>query len=56
MGLSGIAIVCHGKSNSRAIENAVKMAAAFVEKRTNERLTAAILANEELSSLGKSCK
>ena len=56
LGLSGIAIVCHGKSNSRAIENAVKMAAAFVEKRTNERLTAAILANEELSSLGKSCK
>ncbi len=56
LGLTGIAIVCHGKSNSKAIGNAVKMAAAFVEKRTNERLVASIAANEELTSFEKSGK
>ena len=56
LGLTGIAIVCHGKSSSKAIDNAVKMAATFVEKRTNERLIASIGANEELSAFGKACK
>ena len=45
LGLKGIFIVCHGKSNSKAISSATKMAAVFVRKRTNERLISNILAN-----------
>jgi len=49
LGLQGICIVCHGKSNPKAVTNAVKMAAAFVEKGTNDRLREAIVTNEELT-------
>lgn len=56
LGLQGIVIVCHGKSNAKAISNATKMAAVFVEKRTNERLIANISANEELTRFGKAIK
>ncbi len=56
LGLSSIAIVCHGKSNSKAILNAVKMAATFVEKRTNERLVASIAANKDIAAFGRSAK
>lgn len=56
LGLQGIVIVCHGRSNSLAIANATKMAAAFVQKRTNERLVANISANEELTRFSKAIK
>lgn len=56
LGLQGIVIVCHGRSNTLAIANATKMAAAFVEKRTNERLIANISANEELTRFSKAIK
>ena len=56
MGLRGIVIVCHGASNSRAIRSAVKMAALFVEKKTNERLVEAVTANEELTRFVKAIK
>lgn len=56
LGLKGIAIVCHGASNAKAITSAVRMAATFVEKQTNERLIEAISANEELTSFGKAVK
>ena len=56
LGLQGIVIVCHGKSNIKAITSATTMAALFVEKRTNERLVANILANEELARFGKATK
>ncbi len=56
LGLKGIAIVCHGASNTKAITNAIRMAATFVEKKTNERLVEAISANEELTSFGKAVK
>jgi glycerol-3-phosphate acyltransferase PlsX len=56
LGLQGIVIVCHGRSNPKAISNAVKMAAAFVSKNTNERLSANISANEELTRFGKAVK
>ncbi|HCG04387.1 MAG TPA: phosphate acyltransferase PlsX, partial [Desulfovibrio sp.] len=46
LGLQGIAFVCHGKSNAKAVRSAVKLAATFVEKKTNERLIKAISANE----------
>ncbi|WMW65428.1 phosphate acyltransferase PlsX [Nitratidesulfovibrio liaohensis] len=56
LGLQGIAFVCHGKSNSKAVRSAVKLAATFVEKKTNERLVKAISANEELTRYGKAIK
>ena len=55
LGLRGVAIVCHGKSSEKAIYNAVKMAALFAKKKTNERLVDAISANEELTRYGRSC-
>lgn len=56
LGLQGILIVCHGNSNIKAITSATKMAAAFVEKNTNERLIANISVNEELTRFGKAIK
>ncbi|EGY24159.1 fatty acid/phospholipid synthesis protein PlsX [Desulfovibrio sp. A2] len=56
LGLQGIAFVCHGKSNAKAVRSAVKLAATFVEKKTNERLIKAISANEELTRYGKAIK
>ncbi len=56
LGLQGITIVCHGASNSRAIQSAVKMASVFVEKKTNQRLVAAVTANEELTRFVKAIK
>ena len=56
LGLQGIVIVCHGKSNAKAITNATKMAATFVEKHTNEKLIANISANEELTRFGRATR
>ncbi len=56
LGLQGTSIVCHGKSNVKAITNAVKMAAESVRKGTNQLLVEAITANEELTRYGKAIK
>ena len=56
LGLQGIVIVCHGRSNIKAICNATKMAAVFVKRKTNERLVATISANEELTRFVKAIK
>jgi glycerol-3-phosphate acyltransferase PlsX len=56
LGLQGIIIVCHGRSNAKAITSAVNMAAAFVATRTNERLIANITASEELTRYGKAIR
>ena len=53
LGLQGLAIVCHGRSNVKAITNAVKMGGAFVSKGTNTRLTETIVANEELTRFSR---
>ena len=54
LGLKGIAIVCHGKSNAKAITSAVTMANTYVVKGTQQRLVETISANEELTSYGRS--
>jgi glycerol-3-phosphate acyltransferase PlsX len=54
LGLKGIAIVCHGKSNAKAITSAVTMANTYVVKGTQQRLVEAISANEELTSYARS--
>lgn len=49
LGLKGIVIVCHGSSNSKAIMNAVKMAATFVENKANQSLSHMLEANKEFT-------
>ncbi|MDR2892341.1 MAG: phosphate acyltransferase PlsX [Deltaproteobacteria bacterium] len=56
LGLQGVALVCHGKSNAKAIRSAVKMASTYVEKKTNDHLVASIIANEELTLYSKATK
>ena len=53
LGLQGLAIVCHGRSSARAMQNAIKMAGTFVRKGTNGRLAETILANEELTRFSR---
>ena len=54
LGLKGLVIVCHGRSNSLAMTNAIKMGATFVRKDTNARLAETIVANEELTRFSRS--
>lgn len=54
LGLKGLAIVCHGRSNATAMTNAIKMSGAFVRKGTNAILAETILANEELTRFSRS--
>ena len=53
LGLKNLAIVCHGRSNSRAITSAVSMAGTFVRKETVAKLGETILANEELTRFSR---
>lgn len=53
LGLKGLGIVCHGRSNTKAICNAIKMGGAFVRKGTNTRLAETIIANEELTRFSR---
>ena len=53
LGLKNLAIVCHGRSNSLAITNAVRMAGTFVRKQTVSKLAETILANEELTRFSR---
>jgi len=39
LGIKGVGIVCHGGSSARAIQNAIQMAADYVEKNVQERLS-----------------
>ncbi|MCC8194588.1 MAG: phosphate acyltransferase PlsX [Deltaproteobacteria bacterium] len=56
LGLNGIAVVAHGRSNAKAVASATRMAATFVRKGTYERLVEAISQNEELTRYGKAIK
>ena len=40
LGVKGVNIICHGRSNSNAIKNAIRVAAEFAEARITEKLTA----------------
>jgi len=42
LGVRGGCIVCHGSSNAKAIKNAIRMAAEFVDKGINEKIQAKI--------------
>ena len=53
LGLKSLAIVCHGRSNARAMTSAVSMAGTFVRKLTVSKLAETILANEELTRFSR---
>lgn len=38
LGVDGVCVICHGRSNERAIKSAITMAAGFVEKSLNESI------------------
>lgn len=38
LGVDGVCIICHGRSNERAIKSAISMAARFVKKNLNESI------------------
>ena len=40
LGLKGVAIICHGRSNANAIKNAVRVAAEFSQGRVSEKIEA----------------
>lgn len=50
LGISGTGIVCHGKSNSQAIKNAILVALKMVENNVNERISAD-LAHSQVSTV-----
>ena len=56
LGLQGIAVVAHGRSNVRAIASATSMAARFVAKGTYKSMVEAIALNEELTLYGRAIK
>jgi glycerol-3-phosphate acyltransferase PlsX len=47
LGLKGVAIVCHGSSNSNAIKNAIRVAAEFAQSGLNQRIEEQIRAAGE---------
>lgn len=38
LGVRGVCIICHGRSNANAIKNAIRVAAEFATKKTNEQI------------------
>jgi phosphate acyltransferase len=38
LGVRGVSIICHGKSNPRALKNAIKLAVRAVESRMSEHM------------------
>ncbi len=53
LGLQGLILVCHGKSNPKAICSAVRMGGMFVRKGTNKHLAQTIMANDELTRFSR---
>jgi phosphate acyltransferase len=40
LGVKGVTIICHGRSNANAIKNAIRVAAEFAEAKTTEKIAA----------------
>jgi glycerol-3-phosphate acyltransferase PlsX len=40
LGVKGVSIICHGRSNANAIKNAIRVAAEFAQGRINEKIEA----------------
>jgi glycerol-3-phosphate acyltransferase PlsX len=53
LGLKSILIVCHGASNLKAVTNAIRMAATFVERKAHEHLAAELAVHKELGQFSR---
>ncbi len=51
LGVKGICIICHGRSNPNAIKNAVRVAAEFAEGRINEKIERELALSPKLETL-----
>jgi phosphate acyltransferase len=51
LGVKGVCIICHGRSNPNAIKNAIRVAFEFSEGRVNEEIETALVAHR--GELGK---
>jgi len=49
LGINGTGIICHGKSNSFAIKNAIIEAGKIVENKVNERISESLVENSTVS-------
>jgi len=38
LGVKGVSIICHGRSNANAIKNAIRVASEFAHSRINEKI------------------
>ncbi|MFQ5828269.1 MAG: phosphate acyltransferase PlsX [Candidatus Methylomirabilia bacterium] len=54
LGINGASIVCHGSSPSKAIKNAIRVAAEWVQRNVNEHIKTALEAEAELGREGRS--
>lgn len=54
LGLKGIAIVCHGSSNAKALGSAIHMASTFIRNRSNDQLLEELSANSDLVQFKRS--
>jgi glycerol-3-phosphate acyltransferase PlsX len=48
LGVDGVCIICHGKSNGKAIKNAIALAKRFVEKNLNESIKETMQSHQSL--------
>jgi len=40
LGVKGVSIICHGRSNANAVKNAIRVASEFAHSRINEKIEA----------------
>jgi glycerol-3-phosphate acyltransferase PlsX len=50
LGVRGVTIICHGRSNANAIKNAIRVAAEYAAGRVNEKIEEGLSAVSESTS------
>ena len=53
IGIRGVTIICHGRSSSNAIKNAIRVAKGFAENQVNAKLEEALSRVDRYAGLGK---
>jgi glycerol-3-phosphate acyltransferase PlsX len=53
LGVKGVNIICHGRSNANAIKNAIRVAAEFAQGRVNEKIEAELVGVASSKVAGK---
>lgn len=53
LGVKGVCIICHGRSNANAIKNAIRVAAEYADNRVNEKIEEGLAAASESFSVAQ---